>query len=579
MTNHFMHFAFKNAHGSVALRTFEQPIAIISTTEINEVIPSLERVVAYTKDGYYAAGYVSYEASAAFDSAYAVHEKPTMPLVYFAIYKSFTETNPQADGSFTIQLTGSDTNEEAYAQAIKTIHARIEDGITYQANYTVRLYGKFNGDGLAFFKQLQRSQQAGYTAYLDCGTQQILSASPELFFHLKGDILTTKPMKGTSRRGKSASEDSLLANELYESEKNRAENVMIVDLLRNDLGKIAVTDSVEVTKLFDVEQYPTVHQMTSTVQATLQSELTIIDVFKALFPCGSITGAPKISTMHVIHELEASPRDVYCGAIGFITPEQEAIFNVPIRTALIEDTKLTYGVGGGITWDSTASGEFDEVLAKAQVLTTQQPHFELLESLLLEDEAYFLLERHLERLKQSARYFQFPFDEQAIRAQLLTEAQQKAGLYKVRLVLTKTGKIIVESAPIQAMSDMISVALAKSAINSDNVFLYHKTTHRAMYTAHSIPDGCFDVLLYNERDEITEFTFGNVMYKMNGQLYTPPVSSGLLAGTYRAKLLADGSINERVLLKDELTQIDALYFINSVRKMKKARLGMTNSAD
>ncbi|MER2108846.1 MAG: aminodeoxychorismate synthase component I [Solibacillus sp.] len=567
-----MHFAYKTEEGDMQLRTFEQPLTVISTVKIEDVLPCLERVLAFTKDGYFAAGYVSYEASPAFDSAYAVHEKPTMPLLYFAIYESATESALQADGHFNVQVTSSDTTELAYAQAIETIKARIEDGITYQTNYTVRLYGEFDGDALAFFNELQHSQQAGYTAYLQCDDTQILSASPELFFHLKDNTLTTKPMKGTSRRGKSADEDIALAHELHESEKNRAENVMIVDLLRNDLGKIAVTDSVEVTKLFDVEHYPTVHQMTSTVQATLQPELNIIDVFKALFPCGSITGAPKISTMNVIAELEASPRDVYCGAVGFITPQQEAIFNVPIRTAVIEDNKLTYGVGGGITWDSTASGEFDEVLAKAQVLTTKQPHFELLESLLLEDGSYFLLERHVERLQKSANYFNFPFDEPAIRAQLELEAQQKSGLHKVRLVLAKTGALLVESTPIQQMNDTISVALAQTAVNSDDVFLYHKTTYRTMYTVHEIPEGCFDVLLYNERDEITEFTFGNIVYEIGGELYTPPVSSGLLAGTYRAELLATGEITERVLMRNELAHLDALYFINSVRKMKKARL-------
>ena len=426
MTTEFAHFAFTDVAGRVTRRTFQQPVAIITTSKIEEVLPALERVLAYTQDGYYAAGYVSYEAAPAFDAAYRVHNELTMPLIFFGIYTDFHDSSPQSDGAFSIRLTGSDTNEADYARAIQTIKDKIERGITYQANYTVRLYGEFEGDALAFFNQLQHAQQAGYTAYLQCGEQQILSVSPELFFHLKDGLLTTKPMKGTNRRGKSADEDVALANELYHSEKNRAENVMIVDLLRNDLGKIAVTDSVAVTKLFEVEQYPTVHQMTSTVQATLRSELTVIDVLKALFPCGSITGAPKISTMNVIADLEASPRDVYCGAIGFITPEQEAIFNVPIRTAVIERDKLTYGVGGGITWDSTVSGEFDEVLAKAQILTTKQPQFDLLESLLVEDGVYFLLEHHLARLEKSAHYFQFPFDAEQIQAQLKREAQQKS---------------------------------------------------------------------------------------------------------------------------------------------------------
>lgn len=572
MTNGFAHFAFADTGGKVQLRTFEEPIHLISTTTLAEVVPCLEQVLAYTKNGYYAAGYLSYEAAPAFDAAYAVHKAPTMPLLSFGIYKGFTNNAPATKGDFHIQLTGSDTEQANYAKAIQTIHDQIENGNTYQTNYTVRLYGKFDGEATALFKQLQQSQQANYTAYLHFGTQQILSASPELFFHLKDGELTTKPMKGTSRRGKSAREDLLCAQALAASEKNQAENVMIVDLLRNDLGKIAVTDSVEVTQLFEIEQYPTVHQMTSTVRAQLKPTHDLMDVFKALFPCGSITGAPKISTMDVIAKLESSPRDVYCGAIGFITPEQEAIFNVPIRTAVIEEDKLTYGVGGGITWDSTISGEFDEVLAKAQVLTTRQPEFSLLESFLLEQEVYALRTLHLERLKQSARYFSFPFDETQINALLEQEARGKMAAQKVRLLLAKTGELTIESAPIQSMADTLSIALAQTAMNSDDVFLYHKTTKRDMYTQHAIPDGCFDVLLYNERGEITEFTFGNIVYEMAGKLYTPPVDSGLLAGTYREHMLAAGQVEERIFLKNELDTVDALYFVNSVRGMKKATI-------
>lgn len=572
MHNGVAHFAFANAENEVEIKTFEQPIEIITATIHSEVLPCLQRVLDYTARGYYAAGYVSYEAAPAFDAAYSVHSSPTMPLLSFGIYDGYSAAPLTATDDFTVNITSSDTTEEAYARSIQTIKDQIENGMTYQTNYTVRLYGAFAGDSIAFFQQLQHAQQANYTAYLHLGEQEILSASPELFFHLKDGLLTTKPMKGTSRRGKSVDEDNALAEALKQSEKNRAENVMIVDLLRNDLGKIAVTDSVSVTNLFAVEQYPTVHQMTSTVQAILQPELTILDVFKALFPCGSITGAPKISTMNVIEELEQSPRDVYCGAIGFITPEQEAVFNVPIRTAIIEESKLTYGVGGGITWDSTATGEFDEVLAKAQVLTSVQPRFDLLESLLLEDEHYYLYAYHLTRLQQSARYFnvKLPIDE--VKNQLVKEARGKQGLHKVRLLVTKSGAVTVESAPIQQMPDTLSVALAHTPVSSDDVFLYHKTTHRVAYTAHLIPAGCFDTLLYNERGEITEFTFGNVVYEIAGQLYTPPISSGLLAGTYRAHMLEQKLVQERVLLKDELAQVDTLYFVNSVRKIKQVIL-------
>jgi len=567
-------FDFANEHGIKLPRLFQNPTKVITTSNLEEVLGCFKQVEQASGEGKYVAGYVSYEAAPAFDPAFVVNSNPSMPLVWFGVYDQCEHQRLSTDeDSFQFVLTGEDTSRKQYDEAITTIHQNIEEGNTYQTNYTIRMYGKLQGSAKMLFQQLQHAQQANYTAYLNIGSHEILSASPELFFHLKDRMMTTKPMKGTVRRGRFAKEDEVQAEELYHSIKNRAENVMIVDLLRNDLGRIAKTNTVQVEKLFEIEQYPTVHQMTSTIKAQLREEVTLTDIFQALFPCGSITGAPKVSTMEMIAQLERSPRDVYCGAIGFITPEGEATFNVPIRTAVVQGDQLTYGVGGGITWDSSANAEFDEVLAKAQVLTKEHKDFHLLESLLLENGQYFLVEEHLKRIEQSAKYFGWDMpNKKRIYEHLLAEAKGKVGKHKVRLLLSRDGEIHIESAHIADMSEVINVALAKGPVDSSNVFLFHKTTYRDVYKQHLIPQDCFDVLLFNEKDEITEFTFGNVIVEKDGQWFTPPVACGLLAGTYREWLLCENKVKEKIIYKKDLFHYDAIYFINSVRKIKKVNI-------
>ena len=342
---------------------------IIANT-IEEVLPCFQLIQNAIDDGYYAAGFLSYESAAAFDSAYQVKEEHTMPLLWFGI---FSEPQHMSLSSTGLIVSQSGIHRLAWmstSASIMSIKQSIENGDTYQTNYTIRLNSKFQGDDIALFQKLKKAQASNYCAYINTGEHSILSASPELFFHLEGDQVTTRPMKGTIERGKSFAEDEANANWLYQSEKNRAENVMIVDLLRNDLGIIAEPGTVHVPKLFEIEQYPTVHQMTSTIAAKISENIQLVDIFKALFPCGSITGAPKISTMDIIANLEKTPREVYCGAIGYITPNQEAIFNVPIRTVVIDQKtgNATYGVGGGITWDSTTEGNIMKSLQKQAYL-------------------------------------------------------------------------------------------------------------------------------------------------------------------------------------------------------------------
>lgn len=549
---------------------FENPIEIIEAYTLEDVKAGLEKVQRAARSGYYAAGYVSYEAAPAFDSAFIVHGDSKMPLLWFGIFKN-PSSSPELSGGQTFKVGDwlPDTTVQQYHSAITDIKSAIEVGDTYQVNYTIRLRSDFEGDDFSFYRQLSKAQSSNYSAYLNTGKYRILSASPELFFHWKDGEITTRPMKGTCKRGRWYEEDEANAQWLYHSEKNRAENVMIVDLLRNDLGATAIPGSVKVPKLFEIEKYPTVLQMTSTITAKTNPETTLVDVFSALFPCGSITGAPKISTMKIISSLEDSPREVYCGAIGYITPDQEAIFNVPIRTTIIdaETGKMEYSVGGGITWDSEIEDEYEEALTKAMLLTATIPEFDLLESLRLENGKYGLLDRHLQRLQRSADYFGFDFSDVEIQAKLAQYAKSRIdGVEKVRLVVRKDGVISLDGSPLATFNDSLPICLADKPISNQNRFLYHKTTYRKMYEEQRArhPDE-FDVLLWNEAGELTEFTIGNLVMEIGSQLYTPPVECGLLPGTMREALLAEGKIKERILTKKDLAKATQIWLINSVR--------------
>lgn len=565
-----LYFEFADREGNKNPLLFEEPIDIIEVFSIEEVRAGIEKIQEAVRKGYYAAGYVSYEAAPAFDKAYIVHQKSKMPLLWFGIYEKSTLNPVLNEGDmFEAGEWLPDTTIQQYHSDIAKIKNAIQNGDTYQVNYTIRLRTQFEGDDFSYYRQISKAQESNYSAYLNMGKYRILSASPELFFHWKAGEITARPMKGTSKRGNDFDEDVKRANWLYHSEKNRAENIMIVDLLRNDLGGIAITGTVEAANLFEIEKYPTVLQMTSTVTGKTYEETTLLDVFSALFPCGSITGAPKISTMKIISDLENSPREVYCGAIGYITPESEAIFNVPIRTVIIDSDsgEAEYGAGGGITWDSETSDEYQEVLAKAMLLTTSFPNFDLLESLRLENGQYDLLERHLRRMQNSADYFGFPISEQDIRDRLAGYAKEHpSSLEKVRLTVNKEGAVSIGGIIMAPMENSMPVCLAKEPICKQERFLYHKTTNRAVYDQHhsNEPD-VFDVLLWNEDGELTEFTIGNLVLELAGRLYTPPIECGLLPGTMREELLTNGKLAERKLWKKDLEQASQIWLINSVR--------------
>lgn len=567
---------------------FANPQCVIVAEQLQDVLPALREIEdAVNTNGLYAAGFLSYESAPAFDEAHQTHASSGFPLLWFGLYPQPRFISLPEPASPKPALTWSPTVDRAtYNSAIDSVRARIAEGQTYQVNYTMRLQTDFSADAWNFFLHLAQGQN-NHAAYVDTGRFVITSASPELFFQLDGETVTCRPMKGTTRRGRTNAEDAKQAEWLKESEKNRAENVMIVDMIRNDLGRIAKTGSVHVPELFTVEKYPTLWQMTSTVQA--QTDASLTKIFSALFPCASITGAPKVSTMRIISELETTPRKIYTGSIGYIAPNRKAKFNVAIRTALIDRESQTaeYSVGGGIVWDSTSADEYEEALLKARVLTESPPQFSLLESLLwTPDEGFFLRDKHIARLLDSAEYFGFqisrlgegtlPPPKEIIVKQLDELASTFTSPQRVRLLLDKQGNITAEHTPFQSADNPLRVRLADNPINSNDVFLFHKTTHRKMFddARENFPD-YDDILLFNERGELTEFTIGNLVVDMDGKFFTPPISCGLLAGTFREYLLETGKVEERVIHKDELKKCTKIYLVNSVRKWQEVDFKFT----
>ncbi|MCX8037974.1 MAG: aminodeoxychorismate synthase component I [Candidatus Sumerlaeia bacterium] len=612
-------FCFSGYSGAVAARKPE------------EVPRVLDQIEAAAVEGYHAAGFLTYEAAAGLDPVLRVKKpaKPAghlmdaadeLPLAWFALFRTRTDIAPGTFGSdedFALSDWTPSLDRDDYIYSIERIRNYIAQGHTYQVNFTFRQRAQFEGSTVGFYRALCRSQRAGFCAYLDLGRHAILSASPEMFFSLAGNELMVRPMKGTAPRGRTWEEDEAIRRTLRQCPKNCAENVMIVDLMRNDLGRIAEIGSVCVPRLYDIERYETVFQMTSTVRCRVRPDVRLGELFAALFPSGSVTGAPKIRTMQIIDELESDARGIYTGAIGFLSPGNDALFNVAIRTVLVDRAhqQAEFGVGSGITFDSDPAAEYHECILKSRFLldaglshsegrvgclsqpafsasasqknrvlparsTPASADFELFETFLYElPEGFFLLERHLERLAHSAAYFRFRFDRAAALRTLHlwirhSAAQSPERRFRVRLTLSRHGSfdLACRCAPTPPAAPP-KVALATGAVDSADPFLYHKTTRREIYdhAARTRPD-CADVLLINERGELTESTIANLVVALDGRLVTPPVRCGLLPGTFRAELLARGSIAERVLFPDDLRRAETIYLINALRKWTRVEL-------
>ncbi len=561
---------------------FSNPDSTIACYDSADVIDALQRVDAAIAQGYYVAGFLSYEAGWSLLGRTPTRCLPEFPLLWFGVYsepESVPKPSPSANAVPSPSLWQPLLNASVYQQRFKRIRDYIGAGDVYQINFTFPLTAQFHGDPAAWFWQLHNAQPTDHAAYLDLGHHQVLSLSPELFFQLEGTTLTTRPMKGTLPRGLYPEADAQARAQLAASEKDRAENVMIVDLLRNDMGRVSETGSVEVAALFDIERYATVWQMTSAIQS--QTAASFSEIMTALFPSGSVTGAPKIRAMEIIDALETWPRGIYCGAVGWWGPNRRAAFNVAIRTLTLDtqSRQATYPVGGGITWYSNAADEYAECIAKARTIMYPAPAFSLLESIRY-DGAFVLLEEHLDRLCASAAHFDIPVNRQQIRDALSTAAARlPRGQWRMRLLVHRDGSHNIEASPLpktsapEALASTppghtapLQVALAASPVHMADVFLYHKTTRRAVYEdAKKEHPGADDVLLWNEAGELTESTIANIVAKVQGELVTPPVSCGLLAGVMRGHLLRTGVIKEAVIHKRDLEQLDTLYLVNSVR--------------
>ena len=546
---------------------FTKPIKELKTRDIDQVEALLREVEAYQKKGFYAVGYVSYEAAPAFEKKFAVHPAPLMGeyLLYFTIHQE-VETLPFPEDYEAVDLPANwkeEVEAPAYQEAIKIIHHHIRQGDTYQVNYTVQLSQELKEDPLAIYNRLVVEQKAHYNAFIQHDDVSIISISPELFFEQEDRLLTTRPMKGTTRRGLTNQTDLQEAAWLEADPKNRAENMMIVDLLRNDMNRISEIGSEQVTRLCQVEQYSTVWQMTSTIESRLRAEVDLVQTFQALFPCGSITGAPKISTMEIIQKTEEAPRGVYCGTIGILLPKGKRIFNVAIRTVQIQGNRAIYGVGGGITWDSKWEGEYQETKQKSAVLYRQEPRFELLTTGRIHKGELTFLEQHLTRLREASRYFAYPYNE----PKLLNELQEQLAHvdpsldYRCRIALQKNGTIqltITELTDLPA--SYLQAQLTEQKLDLATPFTYFKTSQRNhLATNHR------EQIFYLPDGSLLETTIGNLILEIEGKLYTPPAHLPLLDGIYRCHLLETQQVEEKLLTLNDLKNADRIYACNALR--------------
>jgi para-aminobenzoate synthetase/4-amino-4-deoxychorismate lyase len=560
--------------------SFRDPCLVLRADSAHVVTETIAEVERLTRDrGWHAVGFIAYEAGAAFGlPVMNARAAPDVPLAWFAFYDDArveTVPRPAARAAYRIGTVTPSMTRDQFERAFVRVREHLAAGNSYQANLTFQLVGDFQGDAFSLFADLAAVQRGSYSAFIDLGEVAICSASPELFFEIEGLDVSARPMKGTARRGRTNEDDRAAGEALAASEKNRAENVMIVDMIRNDLGRVAEVGSVEVPALFAVERYPNVWQMTSTVRA--RSTASLAEMFAALHPSASITGAPKRRTMEILREVESTPRGIYTGAIGYVPSDGDARFSVAIRTAVVDRRagRMAFGVGSGIVWDSDAGLEYAECLLKASVLGQKPIDFELLETLRwAPGEGYVLLERHLARLRGSAEYFDVPLSSDGVRQALDRAVAGAEGAQRVRLLVGRDGAIRTERRPHVSTPAPLRVGIAPAPIDPADVFLYHKTTNRAVYErARAAVAGVDDVILWNPSGDVTEATTANVVADIDGVRVTPPVECGLLPGTCRAEMLAAGGMLERRITLDDLRRATRLWLINAVHGARTFELG------
>ena len=564
---------------------FHDPIRIERAPQIDDVPRVLEAVEEASRGGCFAAGYVAYEAGAAFEAS-VPRRALDVPYAWFGIYDSATRIS-RAEGA---RLLSRDTApithlrfsvpRPRYVGRVGDIRELIRAGDVYQINYTGQLRFDLEGPAEALFRTLVERQPVPYAAYLDFGDAQIVSCSPELFFRRSGRRIVTRPMKGTAVKGRTAAEDDEISARLSADAKNRAENLMIVDLLRNDLSRCCVPGSVRATRLFETERYETLIQMISEIEGDLRADVGVVDIFKATFPCGSVTGAPKIRAMQRIDELEDEPRGVYCGAIGLVEPGGDAVFNVAIRTAVIQHGTGRLGIGSGVVWDSEADAEFEECLLKARFLVgeavPEREPFYLIETMRSEDGDVALLDLHLDRLTRSARYFGIEADRDAASAKIEGAAAHLRGTARVRAVLHTDGRCEVEAMPCDPQPAEWRVAISDTRVDAADPLRRHKTSRRALYNeklAAAREEGYDEVLFLNQHYEVVEGSRSNVIVRCGSRWLTPPVESGALPGVFRRHLLGSmPGLSEEVLYINDILDADTVYFCNAVVGLVEAHV-------
>lgn len=597
---------------------FLNPVERLICRDDEDLEKYLSELQQRLADGYFLAGWIGYEFGAMFEgkvhrgnTRYSDSRTILADLGVFSKPYSFNhstgENNFPFDRSYpigdihcSIENIRPNMQKDEFVEALGAVRQYIAAGDTYQVNYTMKLLFDFFGSAEKLYSILRRNQSVGYGAYIRNGKERILSFSPELFFRKKGEEIIARPMKGTAQRGRNSIEEKENCLELHNDIKNRSENVMIVDLLRNDLARLLHghgQSRISVESLFDVESYESLLQMTSTIKAstaasTMQN-LNLTEVFRALFPCGSITGAPKIRTMQIIDELEKGPRGVYTGAIGYLGPDGSAVFNVPIRTVRLRANQGEMGIGAGITYDSVAEDEWHESLLKGRFLTNRQPEFYLFETLLWQQGfGYFLLEEHLQRLETGAGFFQFSCDISTIMSRLVQQEKDFTDrCYRVRLMLEKDGRVIIKAdvtappsctslpvVPEKVVGNRLAVIdFSPKPVNTRAAWPFFKTSRRELFNteyAHALAQGLYEYIFLNEAGEVTEGCITNIVIYNNGRYTTPPVACGLLSGIMRGRLLADVSrpVFEEVLSEDDIRTAEAVFVCNSVRGVIRVKV-------
>jgi para-aminobenzoate synthetase/4-amino-4-deoxychorismate lyase len=577
---------FDDLTAGSALR-FPEAEQVLAAWSPGDVAGVLDEVDRRTSAGAWAFGFVAYEAASGLDPVLATRDPVDgLPLAWFGITAAPSDTSVvrPGPGGWTAGCWTAEWDERRHRSAVREVRARIAEGETYQCNLTTRLTRHLDGDPLELYRDLALAQRGAYNAYLDTGRFVVAGASPELFFELSGDRILMRPMKGTAARGRTVAEDERIVSRLRASPKERAENVMIVDLVRNDLARVAVAGSVRVPRLLHAERFATVHQLTSDVTARLRPDAGLAAIFRALFPCGSVTGAPKARTMELIRDVEDGPRGVYCGAVGVVAPPGtpfRARFSVAIRTVLVDRERgvATYGTGGGITWGSRPDAEYAELLTKARVLDTRPREFHLVETMRHESGQLRSLDAHLARVAASAAYFGFPVDDAAVRA-TLDARLAGAGDARVRLRCYRDGTVgvDVEELPRPAAAP-VRLVIDPEPIDSGSCWPHHKTSLREPYSSrmarHPAAD---DVLLVNERGHVTESCTANLAARLDGRWWTPPLESGCLPGIERARLVAGGVLHGRILRPADLRRADDLALVNSLRGWRQATLSDRTAA-